>query len=47
MNDPSQQNDPKRTGEKELDYSSDEAALKQLAESWNEETAERGDDIPS
>lgn len=47
MNDPAQQEEPKDSGENELDDGYDEPALEQLTKSRNEETAERGDDVAS
>ena len=45
MNDPSQQDEPERAGEKEMNDGHEESALQELAKSRNEEAAERGDDV--
>lgn len=47
MHEPAQQDDPERTGEKEMNDGHNESTLKELAESWDEEAAECGDDVSS
>ena len=45
MDEPAEENDPKEAGEAELDDGHQEAALKQLAETRDEEAGEGGDDV--